>query len=117
MEVVEGGGEFGDGDAGSAEFSDHDAGGGIGQDSGIEKRSSGGNGKGEDAQHGIAGSGDVENLAAGGASLYAGLAHAGVGDFKTCGRNGDVARCRLLEDAHAFFAARDDHRATTEMRQ
>ena len=114
-QVIEGGGEFGDGDAGGAEFADDDTGGGVGEDGSVGERGSCGRCEREDAEDGVAGSGDVEDLAAGGATLNTGLADAGVSDFETGGGNGDVAGRGLLKDAHAFFAAGDDDGAATEM--
>src|ERR1700741_3603471 len=114
-EVVEGGGEFGDGDAGGAEFAHDDTGGGVGEDGGVGGRSTRGDGEGQDAEDGVAGSGHVEDLAAGGAVLDTGLADAGVSDFETGGGNGDVTGRRLLKEAHAFFGAGDNHGTAAEM--
>src|SRR5229473_7108186 len=116
-EVVERVNEFLRADAGGAEFTHNDAGGGVGKHGSVGKWRTSGNGKRQNAEHGVPGPGDVEDLPAGCPALDTCLAHARVGHFKTRRWNVQMARRGLLKYAHPFFTARDHHCAAAEVRE
>ena len=109
--------EFVGGDAGGAEFADDYACGGVGETRGVGKRGARCGGESENAEHGIACSGYVENLAAIGAAVGARFSDALVGHFKTCRGNVQRARRRLLEQAHSLFTAGDQHGFAAKVRE
>src|SRR5262249_25939081 len=96
---------------------DDDAGGGVGEARGIGERSACGGCECENAEHSVACSGDVENLAAAGAAVDAGFSDTRVGDFKICRGNMQRARRGFLEQSHSLFAASDQDGFAAKMRE
>src|SRR5882762_10638173 len=92
-------------DTGRAEFADDDTGGGVGKHGSVGERRPSCDGKRQNAENGVPGPGDVEDLPAGCPALDTWLPHARVGHFKTRRRNVQVAGRGFLNYAHSFFAA------------
>src|SRR5262249_47875746 len=90
--------EFSGRECGGAEFADHDACGRVGEPGSIRNGSARSNRKSQDTEHGIAGSGYVENLATGGATLDTGLADARVSHIQPGGWDVQKARRALLQN-------------------
>jgi len=74
-------------DAGGAEFADNDAGSSIGEPRCVGKRCSRRRCEREHAEHGVAGAGDIENLAPARAAIDSRFSDARVRHFKTCRGN------------------------------
>ena len=99
----------------SAEFTDRDSGGGVGEAGSVRNRSACCRGEREHAEHRIASAGHIENLAASGAAIDSRLADASVRNFKPGRGNVQRSRGAFFDEAHAFFAASDQHCCATEV--